>query len=171
VLDPGKIRDPLSDTDSDAPPPKPVYKAAVQQPAPQYPDLDISKTAVVPRAAPPQSERNEGSTSKASAKWEWPAWSLQKKPPVIEVYVTDEETGLGRWVRADPESRVVDKVGNDAYLCAEYDWDGEFYVQDFSPKHVRRAGQKLTVFDMISAGEGKSRDQGAGINSFLDNSS
>jgi len=44
----------------------------------------------------------------------------------------------------------VDKSGSDAYLCVEYEWDTEFYVQDFGPQHVRRRGQKKTVFDIFN---------------------
>merc|ERR1712087_237285 len=95
-------------------------------------------------------------------KWEWPAWCLNFKRPSIEVYVEDEDTGRGRWVDAEPQSRVVDKSGRDAYLCAEYEWDGEFYVQDFGPQHVRRRGQKTTVFELFVTMKAK-EDQGGGV--------
>ena len=47
-----------------------------------------------------------------------------------QVWVLDEDAGVGRWTSAQPQSRVVDKSGRDAYLCAEYLWDGEYYVQE-----------------------------------------
>jgi len=107
-------------------------------------------------------------------RWEWPPWCLNFKAPCIEVYVVDDETGVGKWVEAEPQSRVVDKAGRDAYLCVEYEWDGEYYVQDFGPQHVRRRGQQLTVFHMFekAAGEdsgnaGKAQDTGGGISAFL----
>jgi len=95
-------------------------------------------------------------------RWEWPQWCLNFKEPCIEVYVVDEETDEGRWVRAEPQSRVVDKNGRDAYLCVEYEWDGEFYVQDFGPQNVRRRGDKKTVFDVF-----EDKDTGGGVIAFL----
>lgn len=82
-------------------------------------------------------------------RWEWPAWCLNFKSPNIEVWVLDDETNIGRWVSAQPQSRVVDKSGKDAYLCAEYNWDGEYYVQDFGPQHVRRNGERATVMQLL----------------------
>ncbi|CAE8657850.1 unnamed protein product, partial [Polarella glacialis] len=41
-------------------------------------------------------------------------------------------------------------AGRDAYLCAEYNWDGEYYVQDFGPQHVRKLGEKKTVMQLLS---------------------
>merc|ERR1712048_1431540 len=78
-------------------------------------------------------------------RWEWPAWCLNFKTPCVEVYVFDDDTGVGRWVKGKPQSRVVDEAQRDAYLCVEYEWDGEYYVQDFGPQHVRQLGQKTTV--------------------------
>mmetsp|Transcript_36752 Transcript_36752/g.45396 ORF Transcript_36752/g.45396 Transcript_36752/m.45396 type:complete len:156 (+) Transcript_36752:1-468(+) len=86
----------------------------------------------------------------APSKWEWPPWCLNFKSPNIEVWVLDEETGLGRWISAQPQSRVVDKSGRDAYLCAEYLWDDEYYVQDFGPQHVRRKGETKTVLQTLT---------------------
>jgi hypothetical protein len=83
-------------------------------------------------------------------KWQWPAWTLNTKQASIEVYVVDEESGESRWCEAEPQFRVVDKEGHDAYLCAEYEWDGEFYVQDFGPHHVRKRGQDATVYQLFS---------------------
>jgi len=83
-------------------------------------------------------------------KWQWPAWTLNTKQGSIEVYVTDEDSGESRWCEAEPQFRVVDKEGHDAYLCAEYEWDGEFYVQDFGPHHVRKRGQDMTVFQLFA---------------------
>ncbi|CAK0907621.1 unnamed protein product [Prorocentrum cordatum] len=82
--------------------------------------------------------------------WRWPEWSLNFKKPCIEVFVIDEDSGEKRWVTAEPHSRVVDKDNHDAYLCAEYAWDGEMYVQDFGPEHVRRRGENRTVMDEIA---------------------
>jgi hypothetical protein len=48
---------------------------------------------------------------------------------------------------------VVDPSGRDAYLHVQYVWDDEEYVEDFPPDRVRRAGQMLTVEDMIRSGE------------------
>merc|ERR1712032_1504279 len=42
--------------------------------------------------------------------------------------------------------------GNDAFLCAEYEWDGEYYVQDFGPHHIRKRGQHMTVRQMLDKG-------------------
>lgn len=83
-------------------------------------------------------------------RWQWPTWTLNSKDAQIEVYVTDEDTGESRWCKAVPQFRVVDKDGHDAYICAEYDWDEEYYVQDFGPHHVRRRGQKTSIFEMFS---------------------
>merc|ERR1711963_1153603 len=98
-------------------------------------------------AALGKENQNPPSVSSGSppGRWEWPAWCLNFKSPCIEVYVVDDDTGVGKWVEAEPQSRVVDKAGKDAYLCVEYEWDGEFYVQDFGPQHVRRRGQTITV--------------------------
>merc|ERR1719387_240155 len=98
-------------------------------------------------------------------KWSWPPWVLNAKDPQIEVYVEDEDTGRGRWVNAEPQSRVVGKDGRDAFLCAEYEWDDDFFVQDFGPHHVRRRGHKETIMAMfdrtangVDSGEDDSKD-------------
>jgi len=119
--------------------------------------------------------RDSGGAGGMPKRWEWPPWCLNFKEPCIEVLVEDEDGGESRWVEAEPQSRVVDKVGRDAYLCAEYEWDGELYVQDFGPQHVRRRGQKTTVFELFVTmkpkGDGgdlnRSRDQGGGVMAFL----
>jgi len=118
--------------------------------------------------------RDSGGASGMPKRWEWPPWCLNFKEPCIEVLVEDEDGGESRWVEAEPQSRVVDKVGRDAYLCAEYEWDGELYVQDFGPQHVRRRGQKTTVFELFVTMKPKdggdlnrSRDQGGGVMAFL----
>lgn len=93
-----------------------------------------------------------------SQRWEWPAWCLQANEPCIEVFVIDEDSGTHAWVQAAPQSRVVDKSGHDAYLSAEYEFDGEFYVQDFSPQNVRRRGEEMSVKDLVEKACGKSGD-------------
>jgi len=92
---------------------------------------------------------------KLPSRWEWPAWCLNFKSPSIEVWVLDDELNIGRWVPAQPQSRVVDKAGKDAYLCAEYNWDGEFYVQDFGPQHVRKQGDKKSVLQQLVQADGR----------------
>jgi hypothetical protein len=109
------------------------------------------------------------------SKWQWPTWSLNTKEKGIEVYVEDDDSGESRWCEATPQFRVVDKEGNDAYLCAEYEWDDDFYVQDFSPEHVRKRGQRMTVHQIVSLGSQASRtaqsgqrhDTGGGVSSWL----
>lgn len=113
--------------------------------------------------------------------WQWPAWCLNFKTPIIEVYVVDDETGEGRWVNAEPLSRVVDNTDSDAYLCAEYDWDGEGFEQDFPPEHVRKRGQTKSVFEVLLEGETQGSggreaprprppDTGGGVSRLLDDS-
>jgi len=95
-------------------------------------------------------EREKPPEGHLPRKWQWPQWTLNTKEALIEVYVTDEDSNDSRWCQAQPQFRVVDKDGNDAYLCAEYEWDGEYYVQDFGPHHVRKRGQDMTVFELFS---------------------
>lgn len=116
--------------------------------------------------------------------WEWPAWCLNHKDPCIEVFVEDSESEEKRWVFSEPTSRVVDDGGKDAFLCAEYEWDGNFYSRDFAPQHVRRRGDTLTVMEILSARRndppshnglrggarlGK-KDNGGGVTALLDDS-
>jgi len=136
-----------------------------------------------PRPAAPRPEQQRPEPP-AVLKWHWPAWCLNFKAPTIEVFVIDEDTGEGRWLLGTPQSRVVDKVGNDAYLCAEYDWDGELFVEDFPPDRVRRRGHTSTVQELLSrqraaAGQAalgsvdsidatqRSVDDGGGLSRFL----
>lgn len=93
--------------------------------------------------------------------WSWPAWALNSKQSCVEVFAVDDDTGESRWCKADPQTRVQDKGGHDAYLQAEYDWDGEYYVQDFGPQHVRRRGEKVTVFDLFKKSANSSYSRGA----------
>jgi len=124
---------------------------------------------------PPQDPAGAaGAPGQSPKRWEWPPWCLNFKSPCIEVYVVDDETGVGRWVEAEPQSRVVDKAGRDAYLCVEYEWDGDYYVQDFGPQHVRRRGQTTTVFQMFEKAAddsvrpaSRTYDTGGGISAFL----
>mmetsp|Transcript_2645 Transcript_2645/g.5275 ORF Transcript_2645/g.5275 Transcript_2645/m.5275 type:complete len:368 (-) Transcript_2645:26-1129(-) len=68
----------------------------------------VARPGASSSAAPPGPKR-----------WEWPSWCLNFKSPSIEVFVVDDETGVGRWVEAEPQSRVVDTAGRGAYPCAE----------------------------------------------------
>merc|ERR1712063_38106 len=106
--------------------------------------------------------------------WEWPPWCLRQKDPCIEVFVEDEDTGDNRWVPAEPQNRVVDPSGKDTFLCAEYEWDGELYNQDFGPQHVRRRGDTRTVKELLAkeskpgvgdclGSSAKSFDSGGGV--------
>lgn len=81
--------------------------------------------------------------------WRWPPWCLSQRPPLIEVYVGEVVGDSGRWVRAEPRSRIVDEEGHDRYLCAEYDWKGDRFVEDFEPDRVRRRGQALAVSELL----------------------
>merc|ERR1712187_949615 len=47
---------------------------------------------------------------------------------------------------------------HDAYLCCEYMWKGEEYMQDFGPHQVRRRGQRLTVFQLFDKGSNGATD-------------
>lgn len=128
------------------------------------------------------------STDSQAKHWEWPAWSLDTKAAAIDVYVVDDDSDdKPRWCPATPQFRVVDKQGHDAYLCAEYDWDGELYIQDFAPQHVRKRGQRPTIADLLHidasgkkmgqqnidpdttlvVGRGPRGDAGAGVSSWL----
>jgi len=98
--------------------------------------------------------------------WEWPPWCLRQKDPCIEVFVEDEDTGDNRWVPAEPQNRVVDPSGKDTFLCAEYEWDGELYNQDFGPQHVRRRGDTRTVKELL-AKAAKPFDSGGGVRALL----
>merc|ERR1712151_788899 len=92
--------------------------------------------------------------------WSWPPWVLNSKQPCIEVFAVDDDSGEHRWCAAEPQTRVQDKSGNDAYLQAEYEWDGEFYVQDFGPQHVRRRGETSTVQDYFKRNASTSHSRG-----------
>eukprot|EP00392_Amoebophrya_sp_AT5.2_P000786 g787.t1 len=78
----------------------------------------------------------------------WPAWSLSKRPGVLEVKVVDESDE--EWVAAVPKQRVVDDKGRDAYLLCEYDWQGERYEEDFAPTSVRRTGEERTIAELFA---------------------
>jgi len=193
-------RSPSSSSEDDAPgmPPLPLPPAGRPAPSPQQQQPRQEPPPSSPRRAPsPQpaplptpSEKPASLSPPAGAlgaggpanRWEWPPWCLNFKKPCIEVWVFDDDTNQGKWVSAEPQTRVVDKNGRDAYLCAEYCWDGEYFVQDFGPQHVRRRGHKETVFDMLNRpaaggddlentvlGPGRKRnDTGGGISHLLD---
>merc|ERR1712232_1359223 len=140
---------------------------------PTVPNLHLDKVSgPTDKAAPTVQNLHQDKACAATAaagglpkRWEWPSWCLNFKSPSIEVFVVDDDTGVGRWVEAEPQSRVVDKSGRDAYLCVEYEWDGEYYVQDFGPQHVRRRGQLETVFALFD--KAANQDTGGGVSSFL----
>mmetsp|Transcript_19306 Transcript_19306/g.58002 ORF Transcript_19306/g.58002 Transcript_19306/m.58002 type:complete len:234 (+) Transcript_19306:81-782(+) len=100
-----------------------------------------------------RSSEDEDPQAEQAESWEWPAWCRAYFEPCIEVYVVDDETGRARWVEAMPRERVKDSAGRDEFLSAEYMWDGELYIQDFAPEHVRRRGGTATVRDFLERGE------------------
>ncbi|CAE7811712.1 mas [Symbiodinium sp. CCMP2592] len=122
-----------------------------------FPEAGPPMSAVEPQRYddPPASSKGDPRPPEGSLpnKWEWPPWCLNFKSPNIEVWVFDDDCSVGRWVAAQPQSRVVDKTGRDAYLCAEYLWDGEYYVQDFGPQHVRKKGESRTVWQALTQSE------------------
>jgi len=81
--------------------------------------------------------------------WRWPERCLNRVFPMIEVYVTDEDTSEGIWVEAEPIGRILNKDGFDAFLSVEYLWDGEYYTEDFGPRRVRYRGQFETVYELL----------------------
>lgn len=182
-------------------PPPPRQEAPFPMPSSAPSAMGPPSPRPLPAAAPATSQAplggggGGGAAGSAAApgaalakRWEWPTWCLNFKQPCIEVWVVDDDTGVGRWVEAEPQSRVVDKSGRDAYLCVEYDWDGEYYVQDFGPQHVRRRGQKETVFQVfdrqqadgggyedldrtrLAPGRSRANDTGGGVSAFLEDS-
>lgn len=92
------------------------------------------------------------SPSKKQA-WEWPKWCLAYFEPCVEVYVIDDETDKRKWVGGMPRERVMDEKGQDAYLSVEYMWEGELFIQEFPPEHVRQPGRTATVRDFLERGE------------------
>eukprot|EP00441_Pelagodinium_beii_P019161 CAMPEP_0197664404 /NCGR_PEP_ID=MMETSP1338-20131121/58611_1 /TAXON_ID=43686 ORGANISM="Pelagodinium beii, Strain RCC1491" /NCGR_SAMPLE_ID=MMETSP1338 /ASSEMBLY_ACC=CAM_ASM_000754 /LENGTH=453 /DNA_ID=CAMNT_0043243031 /DNA_START=67 /DNA_END=1428 /DNA_ORIENTATION=+ len=128
-------------------PPEDSSRPSSSLKSPRQPEARLPASS--PKGDPPPPE------GKLPSRWEWPAWCLNFKSPSIEVWVLDDETSIGRWVPAQPQSRVVDKAGKDAYLCAEYNWDGEFYVQDFGPQHVRKQGEKKSVLQQFNQVDGR----------------
>lgn len=124
---------------------------------PSAPSQDVRKPAH--RLEPSLSEPIASSSPQAEAKkaqpvqWSWPIWALDRQQPCIEVYVEDEDTGEGRWIKqCTPLHRVVHPDGHDQFLAAEYIWDDESYEQDFEPQHVRPFWSKQTVLDMARDG-------------------
>jgi len=76
--------------------------------------------------------------------WRWPAWCQKKGLGLLEVYVVDSQANRREWVKAQPKMCVIDGQG-DKYLCAEYIWDGECFVEDFGIDRIRRKGDTLTL--------------------------
>lgn len=97
-----------------------------------------------PPPKPPPACRQRGQEP-----WRWPEWSLSRRPSVIEVYVGSVQGDRGRWVAAVPRSRIVDETGHDRYLCAEYSWEGERFVEDFEPDRVRKRGMVRPVSELV----------------------
>jgi len=156
---PPRREDPLasSNRSSDPPPPVPQQQQRGQPEEDRLQESEQSNFQQSSRQpSPPVDsfkalEREKPPEGHLPRKWQWPQWTLNTKDQgLIEVFVTDEDSNDSRWCQAQPQFRVVDKEGNDAYLCAEYEWDGEYYVQDFGPHHVRKRGQDMTVFELFS---------------------
>jgi len=101
--------------------------------------------------SPESAPRYETAEALGSQAWEWPSWCLQRHPPLIEVFVIDEDEGSD-WVKATPCMRVVNETGRDSHLCAEYEWGDATFMEDFGPERVRRIGDYATVLDLIVAG-------------------
>mmetsp|Transcript_124894 Transcript_124894/g.388799 ORF Transcript_124894/g.388799 Transcript_124894/m.388799 type:complete len:182 (+) Transcript_124894:45-590(+) len=115
---------------------------------------DAGQRPIFPEAKGEDPDGKErGTEGKATGHWEWPSWCLAYFEPCIEVYVVDDEEGRSGWVEAMPRERVKDTDGHDEFLSAEYMWDGELYIQDFSPEHVRRRGRTATVKDFLKNGD------------------
>lgn len=134
-------------------PPKGAFAGGSQQQLPGVSPRERTSLNSERTPSGPSSGGNKPPNTKTKhmpEKWEWPTWCLNFQKPSIEVYVIDDETGDSKWVLAEPQSRVVDKNGCDTYLCAEYKWDGEFYVQDFGPQHVRRRGEQVPVSEVLA---------------------
>eukprot|EP00811_Abedinium_folium_P027019 NODE_4044_length_1944_cov_5.801321.p1 GENE.NODE_4044_length_1944_cov_5.801321~~NODE_4044_length_1944_cov_5.801321.p1 ORF type:complete len:543 (-),score=91.26 NODE_4044_length_1944_cov_5.801321:315-1712(-) len=99
--------------------------------------------------------------------WKWPQWCVECTSGVggrslLEVYVEDTEVpGKSRWVPAIPLDRVVDDKGRDAFLHAEFCWEGQYYTQDFGPTHVRRRGGRCSVMQILEMERAACRVQGA----------
>eukprot|EP00811_Abedinium_folium_P035668 NODE_8442_length_1495_cov_6.519006.p2 GENE.NODE_8442_length_1495_cov_6.519006~~NODE_8442_length_1495_cov_6.519006.p2 ORF type:complete len:356 (+),score=54.75 NODE_8442_length_1495_cov_6.519006:127-1194(+) len=124
----------------------PAQQARTTAPRPTAPIF--RKPTLYPRK--PEKEKIQLATTGPvmPGRWVWPNWCLNSKDPCIEVYVVDHECRNQRWVEAVPKNRVVDKDGCDAFLGAEYEWEGEFYCQDFGPSHVRGRSSRLTVMQI-----------------------
>eukprot|EP00811_Abedinium_folium_P034458 NODE_7336_length_1588_cov_19.342231.p1 GENE.NODE_7336_length_1588_cov_19.342231~~NODE_7336_length_1588_cov_19.342231.p1 ORF type:complete len:306 (+),score=40.42 NODE_7336_length_1588_cov_19.342231:144-1061(+) len=95
-----------------------------------------------------RSHDNTPSSCRVRPHWQWPNWCLNVADPCIEVFVEDEEWGESMWVKARPKNRVVDKNGDDAFLCVEYEWEGAYYSQDFGPQHVRGCAGRMSVLQL-----------------------
>lgn len=135
-----------------APAPTPVPAPTSQPPAPVGSSGRLSSGGRLSAAL--------SASAKIPDRWEWPKWAIDSRSPVIEVWVVDDDTGESRWIEGEPQSRVVDKTGRDAYLAVEYMWDNDYFVQDFGPQHVRRRGSKETVFDVFQKrGDGGDLDR------------
>lgn len=132
---------------SEPPPPPQAQWTPSQQVEERQPQVPPSRSQEI-ESKPSPSIDSTRQGERASSK-DMP----QKKPCTkesIEVYVVEKEGEEGRWCEAEPKFRVLDKGGRDLYVCAEYEWDGEFHVRDFSPRHVRERGQEATACRFFS---------------------
>eukprot|EP00931_Biecheleriopsis_adriatica_P120378 TRINITY_DN95498_c0_g1_i1.p1 TRINITY_DN95498_c0_g1~~TRINITY_DN95498_c0_g1_i1.p1 ORF type:complete len:383 (+),score=105.85 TRINITY_DN95498_c0_g1_i1:30-1151(+) len=83
--------------------------------------------------------------------WEWPLWCLDGEEGAVEVFVLEDEENnqTGRWLAGTTKSKVVDKSGRAAFLCVEYPFEDDHFIQDFRPQHVRRPRNSKTVLDEL----------------------
>merc|ERR1712176_936203 len=58
----------------------------------------------------------------------------------------------------------TDVKGNDAYLCVEYNWDGDEYQEDFGPEKVRKPGDSITVYQILNPDAPQPRPLGVSQN-------
>lgn len=129
--------------ESRVPPPEPQVSRQSPAPSPQVTASSLERSQAMHDAA----KQAHG------VQWSWPKWALDSKQPCIEVYVHDDDSGEGRWIKqCTPLHRVVHPDGHDQFLAAQYLWDDEPYEQDFEPQHVRPFWSKQTVLDMARDG-------------------
>eukprot|EP00397_Hematodinium_sp_SG-2012_P046463 GEMP01052501.1.p1 GENE.GEMP01052501.1~~GEMP01052501.1.p1 ORF type:complete len:389 (+),score=93.47 GEMP01052501.1:64-1230(+) len=74
--------------------------------------------------------------------FKWPRWALDVKNPKIEVYV--EDGARRKWVSGTPQQQVAAPDGK-PFLSVAYQWDGDSFEEDFSPKRVRAIGSTKSL--------------------------